>query len=81
MSDPRLFLQKLAERLDHIFNPDKTVPKKFGFALLVFDFDGAQGGRMNWVSNANRTDMIVALKEMVAQLEGRVVDPPKGKAN
>lgn len=33
---------------------------------------------MNWISNAERVDMIVALKEMVSQLEGRV--QTKGEA-
>lgn len=42
-----------------------------GFALLLFDMNEPVAGRMNWISNAERASMIVALKEMVAQLEGR----------
>lgn len=40
----------------------------FGFALLIFDF--SDKGRMNWISNAKRADMISALREAAAVLEG-----------
>lgn len=50
---------------------------RMGFALLVFPFEGHEG-RMNYVSNASRDDMVVALKELVAQMEGRV--PQEGRA-
>lgn len=39
---------------------------KVGFALLVFDF--GEGGSMTWVSNANREDMVAALREMFEKL-------------
>jgi hypothetical protein len=41
--------------------------KGFGFALLVFDFDTP--GRMNYISNAQRSDMVNALKELIAKFE------------
>jgi hypothetical protein len=43
-----------------------------GFCLLVFDRNTAEG-RMNYISNANRDDMLTALKEFVANAEGRMM--------
>ncbi|MFC0694750.1 hypothetical protein [Paraburkholderia humisilvae] len=45
-----------------------------GFALLVFDF--GPDGMMNWLSNADRDDMLVALREFIASHEGRTHDAP-----
>ena len=42
-----------------------------GFALLQFEFGGGDKARVNWISNAERGDMIVALKELVARFEGQ----------
>lgn len=51
--------------------------KGYGFALLVFEF--GDSGRMNYVSNARREDMIAAMKEFIANAEGRMVESPEGK--
>lgn len=40
----------------------------FGFTLLVFEF-GDETMMSNYISNANRQDMIKALKEMINVLE------------
>lgn len=40
-----------------------NLPEGVGFALLVFDFDGP--GSLAWISNANRDDMLKALKEFM----------------
>lgn len=75
MSDPgpieeqhRATMNKLARALDELFKPK-------GFALLVFDL-GSHDGRMNYISNARRSDMLTALKEFVAANEGRTAPPP-----
>lgn len=61
----------LARDLNALFNGD--VPKaerKVGFALLVFPFD--EPGRVDYISNgADRSDMIVLLRETIARLEGQ----------
>jgi len=54
------------------------LPEGYGFALLVFGLGEAEG-YMNYISNANREDMICALKELVANFEGRTQDPPRSK--
>lgn len=48
----------------------ESLDKKWGFALLVFPFGEVPEGRMNYISNGKREDMVVALKEFVARNEG-----------
>jgi len=50
---------------------------KFGFALFVFPL-GEGEGRMNYISNARREDMLAALKEFIARNEGRFEEGRKG---
>jgi hypothetical protein len=50
-----------------------VLPKGWGFALLIFGTDKA-GGRMNYISNARREDMLAALKELIARFEGNYDD-------
>jgi len=38
----------------------------YGFALLMFSFEGSE---MTWISNAERTDMVTALKEFIETVE------------
>lgn len=82
--EPRVRSQAnaIASTLDDFLNGEKLpgLPRKrrYGFGVLIFEFGKIERGRMNWISNAERADMIVALKEMIAQLEGRV--PPAGSA-
>ena len=46
----------------------QSLPPGWGFALLVFPF--AEGdGRMNYISNGKREDMLTALKELVERME------------
>lgn len=48
----------------------------FGFAIMVFDFNAPGIG--NYVSNAQRDDMITALKETTSRLEaGRDFPTPE----
>ena len=53
----------------------------YGVALMVFEMDQPDRprvpGRINYISNAERESMLVALKEFIARHEGRVVDGPK----
>lgn len=53
-------LNDLAQTLDEIFNEDFD-NRKVGFALFVFEF--GKGGRLNYVSNARRADMIKVVEE------------------
>ena len=64
-------MNKLGAFIDKYLNGEER-PRKTGFALMIFDFGPDE--RMNYLSNASREDMIAALKELVATLEGRAVD-------
>jgi hypothetical protein len=71
----RELMNRLAGALDEMF-------EGYGFCLLVFPFadkEGEMDGRMNYISNAERKDMLVAMKEFIARNEGRVPGAPKGK--
>ena len=46
----------------------------FGFALLVFPFGGDPEGRINYISNSNREDMVCAMKEFISKFEGTTPD-------
>lgn len=62
-------MSMVAEYLQQMF-PDH------GFALLVFDMNTTEG-EMGWISNADRKDMLVALKEFIAHNEGRAMPPAR----
>ena len=55
-------MNDIARVLDGAIN-EAGCAKKFGFALMVFDFDG--GGYMNYVSNAERKSMLKAMQEFI----------------
>ena len=40
-----------------------ALPSGWGFALLIFTF--GKDGKMTWISNADRADMILALQEFI----------------
>jgi hypothetical protein len=44
-----------------------AVPEGVGFAVLIFDF-GA-GGNLAYVSNAQRADMVKAMREFITKVE------------
>lgn len=70
MSDTTRLMQTIASALDDALN-GKARPKKTGFVVLVFPFDGPEGQRTNYVSNSKREDIVAALKEIVARFEGQ----------
>jgi len=65
-------MNDIADLLDRVF-------AGYGFTLMVFDLNAISGGHLNYISNANRADMVVAMKEFVAAEEGRVHEPPGAK--
>ena len=44
-----------------------ALPPEVGFLLCLFDF--GDGGNLTWLTNAEREDMIVTLKELIGKLE------------
>lgn len=65
-------MNALAEGIDKIFNGDVRGPdRETGFVLMVFPY-GDRSGRCNYISNgADRKDIVVLMKEMIARFEGQ----------
>lgn len=80
----RAWLKAVAQTIDELLNGDpktRVGEKQHGFIVMMFPFDelGSEGkGRVNYISNANREDVLVMLKEQIAHFEGRHL--PDGKA-
>ena len=66
-------MNAVAGAIDELFNgPARGKDKKTGFVLLVFPMNEAGGGRCNYISNgADRKDIVVLMKEMIARFEGQ----------
>ena len=73
--EQRVTMNALAHTLDEIFNPTKLpgLPrtKKVGFVLLTAYFGQIEDGRVNYISNGEREDMVAMLKELLARFEGQ----------
>jgi hypothetical protein len=66
----RAMMNELAADLDTLLNPGpKAAARTTGFVLLMFPFD--RKGRANYISNANRADVVTLLKEQLARFEGQ----------
>ena len=64
-------MNALAHALDELFNGDlKGNDRKVGFCVMVFNF-GDGPGRANYISNANRADVVTLLKEQIKRFEGQ----------
>lgn len=69
----REMMAELAQAIDRFFNGSlKGDQRKTGFMLLVFPFGESGKGRANYISNADKVDMVALLKEQIARLEGRI---------
>ena len=69
----RDMMNGLASGIDDVLNGDRQ-PKKIAFVLLMAEFGAIEGGRVNYISNGERSDMIAMLKEWLARLEGRMAE-------
>lgn len=70
-------MNKLARDIDRgLSGRAKGKAKRYGFILLVAEFNKIEDGRVNYVSNGERADMIAMLREYLARVEGRVSDGP-----
>ena len=72
-------MNALAHGLDEAFNgPNcKAADKKVWFFLTCGNFD-EPAGRFNYISNADKMDVRVVLKDVLARIEGRLTE--EGKA-
>ena len=60
-------IQFLENYMEHLFNGDlRGQARPYGFVLLVFPFgDDPIGARCNYISNAERSDAVAAMKAMI----------------
>lgn len=82
-ADQREMMNFLAETLDQAFNGvapglpglPRSQKKTVGFVLLTANFGKIEGGRVNYISNGEREDMIAMMRECLARLEGQPMTP------
>lgn len=61
-------MRELAQKVSSILHEQKGRKKgEIGFAILTFDLNAK--GMVNYISNGERKDMIVALKEFISRQE------------
>jgi hypothetical protein len=68
-------MNEIAGMLDRCFN-GRELPKRVGFALLTYNFgEQIEGtGRVNYIGNGRRSEVLTALKELVARWEKGIRD-------
>jgi hypothetical protein len=66
--DQRIMMNAIAEALDKMFNRE-TEPKAVAFVLLTAHFGDYEGGRVNYISNGDRADIVAMLKELLGRFE------------
>ncbi len=71
-TDPALLMQGTMAGLEQLFPGCALV-------LLVAPFGAPPDARVNYVSNGQRDDIVVMLKEVVGRFEGRTHDAPETK--
>lgn len=70
-------MNRIARQIDEGLNGRPKPGKRptVGFVLLTAEFGKIDGGRVNYISNGERADMIAMLREYLARVEGRYVEP------
>lgn len=66
MNNKKESMNIFAKNIEDFLNADNCPP---GFALFIFEFH--KPGITYYISNANREDMILALKETIKRFENR----------
>jgi hypothetical protein len=67
----RAAMNRMADAINEALNEGAARGKgRYGFIMMVFPFEGHEG-RCNYISNANRDDVVTLLKEQLARFEGQ----------
>lgn len=68
-ADQHAMMNAIAKSLDDLFNPGDR--RKIAFVVLTARFGDIEEGRVNYISNGNRADIVSMMKETIARFEGR----------
>lgn len=88
MADPiqdhhRALMNALARGIDEALNGPLPAPglphgrRPNCFVLLMAEAGKVEDGRVNYISNGHRDDMVAMLRELLARFEGRVAETPE----
>jgi hypothetical protein len=75
-------MNALARGIDEIFNGPLPAPglphgpRPVCFILLSAESGKVENGRVNYISNGHREDMVAMLRELLARFEGRYAETP-----
>jgi hypothetical protein len=75
----REMMQGVARGLDDVFNQGRAgKDRKVGFVLLLFHMNetGERESRCNYISNADRADIVTMMKEQISRWEGMAEQKP-----
>ncbi len=74
-------MNRVAKTIDEFFNGRRKPNREptVGFILLTAEFGQIDGGRVNYISNGNREDMIAMMREYLDRVEGRYSDGTETK--
>jgi hypothetical protein len=65
-------MNAVAKVLDELFNPGDT--RRVAFVVLTANMGDYEGGRVNYISNGDRADIVSMMKETIARFEGRYAE-------
>lgn len=82
--EQRALMNIIATMLDELFNPMPLPglppkPKQVAFVLLTAKFGEVSSGRVNYISNGSRPEIVSMMKELIARFEGRYSEPEQGE--
>jgi len=73
--EQREFMNALAQGIDRILNQNTVgLKREWCFVLLSAKFGEIDNGRVNYISNGERADIVTMMKELIGRFEGRVSD-------
>lgn len=73
-------MNDIAYQLDMVFNgPPPWTNRATGFILMVFPFGDDPNNRCNYISNAERADVVRMLKNQIKRFEEQDAEKSKGR--
>lgn len=71
--DQHALMNAVAQALDDLFNgrplAGQARERRVAFVVLTAKFDEYADGRVNYISNAHREDMLTMMKELIGRMQ------------